>query len=148
MKVWKPFDWVQNMSFYSLSVNWAFNFMHAWNNHLPIRTNTQTNTHFQVSVSTINKNRHTLLNIHCPPHPFIESPFSEWLPAVNNKHTDCLEAIKQRLCAFSSQSDYCKSSVPFKAVGVARCIVCCSRVLFKESKSLNIRTKVPQGLED
>lgn len=47
---------------------------------------------------------------------------------------------------FSSRLDYCKSAVPFKGVGVARCIVCDHRVLFKESKSLNIQTKVPQGL--
>lgn len=106
-------------------------------------------THFQVSISTTNKNKQSHTPKHTlSPRPFIEYPFSKWRPVVNNKHTDCLEAIKRPLCAFSSQLNYCNSSVPFKGVGVAHCIVCYHRVLFKESRSLNIRTKVPQGLAD
>lgn len=107
----------------------------------------QTHTHTLPSINLNNKQKQTR---HTPKytHPFIEYPFSEWLPAVNNKHTDCLEVIKRPRSAYSSQLDYCMTPVPLKSVGVAHCIVCYSRVLFKESKSLNIRTKVPQGLAD
>lgn len=112
-----------------------------------IRKHTHAHTHTVPSINLNNKQKQTR---HTPKytHPFIEYPFSEWLPAVNNKHTDCLEVIKRPRSAYSSQLDYCMTPVPLKSVGVAHCIVCYSRVLFKESKSLNIRTKVPQGLAD
>ena len=109
----------------------------------------QTHKQTLASINLGNKQKqtdtHSRTHTHRPPHPFIECPFSRWLPVGNNKHTDCLEAIKRALWALSSQlTVLCH----WKGVGVARCIVCYRRVLFKESKSLNIWTKVPQGLAD
>lgn len=143
---WLLLSWLNgNMSCNHFSASWPFNLLHNQkgekNNHY---APTHTNTHFQESISSINKNKHTHTPKHT--HPFTEYPFSKRLPAVNNKHADCLDAIKRPLRAFSFQLADWNGPALFKSVGVARCIVCYRRVLFKESKSLNIRTKVPQGL--
>lgn len=123
------------------------------NNHLPLCTNTQTNTgasKYQSRQQT-KTNRHTLLNTHGAPHPCIENPLSKWATVVNNKHTDCLEAIKRPRWAFSSPLERCNISVPLKGVGVAHYIVCYHRGVIQGkqiSEHLNKstpRTSAPKG---
>lgn len=94
---------------------------------------TSTNTHPRIDPIDKQKQTHTHSQAYTP--KYTQYPFSQRLPVVNNKHADCLAAIKQPLHPFSfsltaaarshrrSPASKPAPSSPlrsFKSVGVAR----------------------------
>lgn len=92
---------------------------------------TNTNTHPRIDLIDKQKQTNAHSQVYTP--IYTQYPFSQRLPAVNNKHADCLAAIKRSLRPFSfsltAAARRCRSSpgsklAPplrcFKSVGVAR----------------------------
>lgn len=108
----------------------------------PARTQAQSTPHPRINLIDKQTDAHS----QAFPPISTRSPFSQRLPAVNNKHSDCFDAIKRHLCPLFSNAAIARQvrnplapDAVLKVWVLLADIVCyCWGRLFKESKSLNI----------